>query len=84
MGQLVRVLPGLFHTRPQDFSEAAGQPELYSIFYTLSLSLRDKQCEIVSHQAVPTWAQEYPLMRWLAACDSSGKPIAWKIISGHI
>jgi hypothetical protein len=83
MGQLVRVLPGLFHTRPQDFSEVARQPELYFVFYTLNLSLRDKQCEIVSHQAVPPWAQEYPLMRWLAARDSSGRPIAWKIIRAN-
>jgi Regulator of ribonuclease activity B len=83
MGQLVRVLPGLFHSRPQDFSNVAGQTELYFIFYTLNLSLRDKQCVIVSHQAVPSWAQEYPLMRWLAARDSSGRPIGWKIMRAN-
>lgn len=79
MGELVRVLPGLFESRPSDFSELTRQRELYFIFYTLAYALRDKQAEIVSHQPVPDWAKEYPLMRWCGARDAGGKPITWKI-----
>jgi hypothetical protein len=81
MGQLVRVLPGLFSTRPTDFAELSQRKELYFAFYTLNYALRDHQAEVVSHQPVPEWAQPYPLMRWCGARDPSGKAIAWKIFS---
>jgi hypothetical protein len=64
MGDLVRVLPGLFNTRPTEFAELARQKELYFIFYRLNYALRNRQAEVVSHQPVPSWAQPYPLMRW--------------------
>jgi hypothetical protein len=79
MGQLVRVLPGLFSARPTDFVNLATQRELYFIFYTLNYALRDGQAEVVSHQPVPESAKPYPLMRWHGAEDKNGKPIAWKI-----
>jgi hypothetical protein len=81
LGQLVRVLPGLFRTRPSDFGGLAKQRELYSVFYTLDHALGDQQAEIVSHQPVPEWARPYPLMRWGGARDPSGKIVAWKIFS---
>jgi hypothetical protein len=79
MGELVRVLPGLFITRPTEFAELAKQKELYFVFYTLTYSLRKNLAEIVSHQPVPQWAKPHPLMRWPGAQDQSGKTIAWKI-----
>jgi len=79
MGELVRVLPGLFEARPTDFTSLARQKELYFVFYTLSYALRAGQGEIVSHQAVPEWARPYPLMRWPGARDKNGKVLAWKI-----
>jgi hypothetical protein len=80
MGQLVRVLPGLFSVRPMDFDQFVKQKELYFIFYTLNYALRAGQTEVVSHQPVPEWAQEDPVMRWAGARDQSGKALAWKII----
>jgi Regulator of ribonuclease activity B len=79
MGQLVRILPGLFEARPADFVSLSRQKELYFIFYTLNYALRAGQAEIVSHQPVPEWARPYPLMRWPGARDESGKVLAWKI-----
>lgn len=81
MGQMVRVLPGLFSTRPRDFAELTKQRELYFVFYTLNYALRDHEAEVVSNKPVPEWAQSYPLMRWCGARDPSGKAIAWKIFS---
>ncbi len=81
MGQLVRVLPGLFSTRPTDFAELSQQKELYFAFYALNYAVRDHQTEVVSHQPVPGWAHPHPLMRWCGARDPSGKTIAWKIFS---
>ncbi len=81
LGQLVRVLPGLFSTRPRDFGGLAKQRELYFVFYTLDYVVHDRQAEIVSHQPIPEWAQPYPLMRWAGARDPIGKVFAWKIFS---
>jgi hypothetical protein len=79
MGELVRVLPGLFTARPTEFAELVKQKELYFVFYTLAYSLRKNLAEIVSHQHVPQWAQPHPLMRWSGAQDQMGKTVAWKI-----
>lgn len=79
-GQLVRVLPGLFHTRPTDFGSLAKQRELYFTFYTLNYAVDGQQAEIVSSQPIPEWAQPYPLMRW-GMPDRNGRVADWKIFS---
>ncbi len=76
MGQLVRVLPGLYATRPSNFAELSKQKELYFIFYALNYALRAGQTEIVSHQPVPDWAKPYPMMR-----HRCGDNPEWKIVS---
>jgi hypothetical protein len=81
MGELVRVLPGLYPLRPTDFVALSSQKELYFVFYTLEYALRDHQAKIVSHQPVPVWAQPYPAMRWRGPSDENGRTIGWKIFN---
>ncbi len=82
MGQLIRVLPGTYSSRPADFSSLASQRELYYVFYTLEYALRAKQVEIVSNQPIPEWAKEFPLMRLGGSVtDDEGRTINWSI--GH-
>ena len=80
MGELVRVLPGLFASRPPEFADLVKQKELYFVFYPLTYSLHNNLVEIVSHQPIPPSAHPYPLMRWAAARDQTGKIVAWKIL----
>jgi len=80
MGELVRVLPGLFSSRPADFSELAYKKELYFVYYTLNFALRAGQADIVANQQIPEPAKDYPMMRHPAAWDESGKTLTWKII----
>lgn len=77
-GEVVRVLPGLFSTRPTDLASLVNKPELYFVFYTLSNAIREHDALIVANHPVPPWARPYPLMRWCIR-DPSGKPIGWKI-----
>ncbi|HXE35194.1 MAG TPA: ribonuclease E inhibitor RraB [Verrucomicrobiae bacterium] len=79
MGQLVRVLPGLFNKRPLQFGDLAKERELYFTFYTLEGALRKKQATVVSNQPVPDWAKPLPLMRHPGLEDMSGKPQYWMI-----
>lgn len=74
MGQLVRVLPGLYPSRPADFAELAGQRELYFIFYTLQYALQRGQTEVVSNQPIPDWARPIPVMRHRSGAS-------WRMVS---
>lgn len=80
MGQIVRVLPGLYAFRPADFTELARQKELYFIFYTLRYALRAGQTEIVSRQRVPDWAKPVPLMRHGGVAPAEGRRPIWRIV----
>lgn len=79
LGQLVRVLPGTYSSRP-DLALLAKQRELYFVFYTLEYALRAKQVEVVSNYAIPDWAKEPPLMRKAGGLtDSEGRTLNWTI-----
>lgn len=80
MGELVRVLPGLYDARPSDFVELAKQRELYFIFYTLNYALRAGQTEIVSNQPVPEWVKPIPLMRHPGGAAPDGRTLNWRIV----
>lgn len=79
MGELVRILPGLFAVRPADFAQLANQRDLYFVFYTLRHALKKRLVEVASHQPIPEWVRQYPLMRWPARSQSG--IIGWKIFS---
>jgi Regulator of ribonuclease activity B len=79
-GELVRVLPGLYVSRPPDFAELAKQPELYFVFYTLKYALRAGQTEIVSNQPIPEWAKLPPMMRHAAGTAPDGRTLSWRIV----
>lgn len=62
MGQLVRVLPGLYQNRP-DLKQLAQTKELYFVFYPVKYAIRDREAELVAQESVPEWARPFPMMR---------------------
>jgi len=80
-GELVRVFSELYKVRPQDFSALAQKKESYFVFYTMDYAIRAGQATVVSNQAVPEWASNYPVMRHAAAFDDFGRVTRWRIIS---
>ena len=52
IGDLVRVLPGLYHERPAGFDKLAGQNERFMVFLPLSAANRKKIVEQVSSYPV--------------------------------
>jgi len=79
MGQLVRVLPGAFPSRPEDFADLAKKKELYFVFYTLNHAIRTKQAKIVSNQPIPEWARPFPMMRHVGRQEADGTVKTWTI-----
>ena len=80
-GALIRVLPGVYTSRPQDFGVLGRQKELYFVFYTLEYDLRSRKVESVSNQPVPEWAKEFPTMRKRGGVARGGGTLNWFI--GH-
>jgi hypothetical protein len=80
-GQLVRVLPGFYSTRPSEFSSLARQRELYFVFYTLNYALRQGDANVIDNQPVPEWAKDPPPMRLRAFFGLIGKQIGWRIVN---
>lgn len=78
MGQLMRVLPGMYPNRP-DLGKLAQEKELYYLFYPLHYSIRDRKLEVAANEAVPRWAKPYPPMRASWGEDRTGKTLRWLI-----
>lgn len=80
MGSLVRILPGLYQSRPKDVSDLVRKEEVYFTFYTLKDSLRKRYIRIISNETVPEKAKAYPKMRVSNGQDSSGKALSWSVV----
>jgi Regulator of ribonuclease activity B len=78
-GEIVRVLPGLYSSRP-NLETLICQRELYFIFYTLKYAIREKQSEIVCNLPVPEWARPEPLMRHASGRSAEGNVTGWRIV----
>lgn len=79
MAALVRVLPGLYDSRP-DLEVLVLQRELYFVFYTLEYARRKEQVEIVCNLPVPEWARSQPLMRHASGRTREGKITGWRMV----
>lgn len=78
-GEIVRVLPGLYNSRP-DLESLVLQRELYFVFYTLAFAIRKREAEIVCNLPVPEWAESEPLMRHASGRTRQGKITGWRIV----
>lgn len=68
--ELVRVLPGLYATRP-NIKELTQQKELYFVFYLIGHALRRGHVKLVSNEPIPEWAKAFPVMRHEGILDKS-------------
>jgi Regulator of ribonuclease activity B len=81
LGQLIRVLPGLYQQRP-DVKKLVCEGELYFVFYPLNYALRDGSVKLVFQEALPASIVPFPTMRKRAGEDRNGKPTSWLIGDG--
>src|SRR5262249_44194145 len=63
LGELLRVLPGLFDNRPADFAPLVEHKERFWTFHALRYTIRRRELAIVAHQPVPEWARHFPRFR---------------------
>lgn len=82
-GALLRILPGLYQTRPTSFSELVQHPERFSIFFPLGSAVWRGLVHIVGHEEIPKDKQIFPIMRASGGRDRSGKIHGWWICDGE-
>jgi|SRR5919205_731208 hypothetical protein len=82
-GELVRVLPGLYDSRPADLPTLVLEKEDYFVFTPIGLACRRKWATIVSNDAVPGWAEGIPVMRMPNSIDDQGKGHDWYLWNGN-
>lgn len=82
-GHLIRVLPGLFGSRPETFDKLANMKELYFIFFPLDAAVSRGIVTIISNEKIPQWTQKFPLMRRAGGRASGGKVLNWWIWDGE-
>jgi hypothetical protein len=78
-GEIVRVLPGLYNSRPR-LESLVLERELYFVFYTLAFAIRKREAEIVCNLPLPKWAESEPLMRHASGRTRQGKITGWRIV----
>ena len=81
-GELIRVLPGLFETRPTPFTQIALQKEKYFVFFPLTVVARGGGVEFVANEKIPTGSATFPLMRRAGGMTRDGKVLNWFLFDG--
>jgi hypothetical protein len=74
MGSLLRVLPGLYETRPAQFAPLVEQEEQFWVFFPLGAAARGQLVRIVANEPLPDPKRPFPVFR---ARNASGPWWMW-------
>jgi hypothetical protein len=81
MGELIRVLPGLFPDRPHDLATVVATKERFVAFYPIRAAARAGDVEAIGTFDVPAGSRAFPLFRW--AIGGEGYANGWEIWDGE-
>lgn len=62
-GALLRILPGLYATRPTDFGGLAAQGNQFLAFFPLGAACSRRIVSVVANEAIPDHSSEFPVFR---------------------
>jgi hypothetical protein len=80
-GDAIRVLPGLFAARPDDFSGLV-RDHAYFAFYPVVAAVTQALVEVVAMQPVPAEYHMPRMMRRPGARSRDGRILTWIVIDG--
>lgn len=78
-GELIRVLPGVFRTRPEDAESLALKEELYAVFFPVAAALRHGIVSKVGRGVIPSGKWKNRKMRRPGARAKGGRILTWVI-----
>jgi hypothetical protein len=82
-GELVRVLPGFFEKRPEEFAELVGRPTKFCTFFPLQAAATKRVVIVVANEPVPPEAQAFPVFRAGVVNPATGKVDVWWLWDGE-
>jgi hypothetical protein len=81
-GALIRVLDGIYKTRPSNFAELVKKQHRFVTFFPLGAAVNRKIFEVVGHAEVPEEAAKFPLFR-AGNADKNWKVAVWWLWDGE-
>jgi hypothetical protein len=82
-GPLIRVLPGLYKSRPSDFFDLVSQPERFLVFFPLGPAVSRGIVTVVANEPIPDHLIGFPILRSPGARDASGRILNWWLWDGR-
>jgi len=76
-GHLIRVLPGVFRTRPADFKELVKKEERFCAFFPAGAAVRRGVVKIASSEKIPQGKENLPLFRATNDLSKRGNKRWW-------
>ncbi|HYO72119.1 MAG TPA: hypothetical protein VEU33_39200, partial [Archangium sp.] len=80
--EIIRILPGLFTTRPAEFTELVNHPKAFFAFYPARVAVSQGAVEVVAHHPVSPDRAFPAVYRWAGARNRQGRVLAWRICEG--
>ena len=82
-GALLRVFPGFYAERPDDFGPVVEGESAFVTFFPLQAAVGRKIFEVVANLPVPERAQEFPVFRDAGFIDREGRVHDWWLWDGE-
>jgi hypothetical protein len=81
-GALIRVLDGLFESRPKDFADLVKKRHRFVVFFPLGAAVNRGIFSVVAHGEIPEEARSFPIFR-SGFIDRDGKVDNWWLWDGE-
>jgi len=75
-GALIRVLPGIFESRPSTFASLVQERERFWVFFPVGPACHRGMVRVVAEEQLPLWAYRFPTFR-------SGRSGLWFLWDGE-
>lgn len=79
IGELIRILPGLYKQKPNNFTDLVKQNELFFLYFPLKSAYKRKIVKLVGNYLLSNNFRKPKLMR-AKNVDQNGKFINWHVI----
>lgn len=81
-GALLRVLPGIYSSRPDDLLNLTSQRPLFSCFFPLSAAVKQGRVAVVGKTPIPDKLKTFPVFRAGMVNPQTGKVDNWWLWDG--
>lgn len=80
---LLRVLPGIFEKRPEDFIDLVSSEPQFLLFFPLATACYRKIVQIVAEEPIPEIHRSFPTFRVAGARGTNGMVLNWLLWNGE-